>query len=284
MSDIGSVAKGLRTYISGLLYPNGPNGASITGGRIIVQRGWLTNNELTGSCGLDKGVSYVSIMASAGGYRRLGENLGMPWRSGDAIPATVSASVSGQTVTITAPKTGATGIIGVRMVENMLSTVAAYAASATDTGATIAAGLASQIEGATVAGNVLTIPDGPLVSVVVGGHVEATRLTRRQEQLFQVTLWTSTPDARDTIGYALDAAMSGTPWFPDSTGAQCLLKFSGSSDVDAQQASSIFRRVYRMTVMFDTTQEQAQAQMLFGGLFVTAGNDLVFTRGDTPLF
>ena len=284
MSDIGSVATGLVTFLSGLFYPNGTASASLTGDRLIIQRGWLTTAELTGTCGLKEGTSYITIMPLEGGYKRIGENLGMPWRQGEAVPANVSASVSGQTVTITAPATGATGIIGIRMVEAGIPTVAGYATSSTDTASTIASGLASQITGATASGATVTIPAGPTVSVAVGGHFTASRLTRRQQQMFQVTLWTNSTAARDRIAYALDAAMSGTPWFPDSTGSQCLLKFAGSSDVDTQQSSSIFRRVFRMPVVFDTTQEQEQAQMLFVGLTVTANDGPILQFGDRPLF
>ncbi|AAW62180.1 Hypothetical protein GOX2449 [Gluconobacter oxydans 621H] len=187
-------------------------------------------------------------------------------------------------MSIVAPQTDASGIVGIRLEQAGAIHVASYAVQSGDTAATIAAALAAQITGATVAGSVITVPDGPRVSVASTGHVMASRLTRRQQQMFQVTLWTSDPGKRDTIGFALDAWMSGTPWFADSTGAQCLLKFAGSSDVDTQQASSIFRRVFRMVVVFDTTQTQQQAQMLFGGIALSANGEPAALYGDQPLF
>ena len=284
MSDIGTVAKGLRDFAASVLYPNGDGFSSITGDRVIVKRGWLTTADLTGDCGLSKGTSYVTITALEGGYKRIGERLGMPWVGRASVPCTVGISVSGNTVEITAPETGVTGIVGIRMVEGGQSHVAAYAAGATDTAQTIAAALAAQIVGATAYGANVMLPTGPKITVASTGHAMAERLTRRQKQTFQVTLWTNSPDKRDSIGFALDAGMSGTPWFPDSTGAQCLLTFAGSSDVDTQQASSIFRRVFRMSVTYDTTQEQQQAQMLFGGLSVTANEGQALQYGDQPLF
>ncbi|KXU99235.1 hypothetical protein AD929_15680 [Gluconobacter potus] len=284
MSDIGTVANGLRDFVASVLYPNGDSNASIAGDRVIVQRGWLTTANLTGACGLQSGTGYVTIVALEGGYKRIGEGLGMPWKGGTAIPATVGISAVGNVVTVTAPSSGVTGIVGIRMMQNGQSHVASYAATSTDTAATIASALAAQITGATVSGTALTIPAGLQVAVASTGHVTASRLTRRQQQTFQVTLWTNSPGKRDSIALALDSGMSGTPWFPDNTGAQCLLRFSGSSDVDTQQSSSIFRRVFRMTVVFDTTQEQQQAQMLFGGMSVTANDGQVLHYGDQPLF
>lgn len=270
MPDISSVASGLAQLCASLLYPNGTNAASISGRRTIIRRGWLTETDMSGICGPQGGTDYVLVMPVQGAYRTIPEPLGWPWETGPITAPTVSLSVAGNTTTvlITAGETPV-GNIGLQVRADANAPfpdrlAAVHSVQPSDTPETIAAALAAFFPGATTQGATLTVPHATSLTQATGGTGTATRITRRQQQLFLVTLWSGLPEGRDALGAALDGALSGVVWFAASDGAQCQLKFAGSADIDTMQAQGLYRRDMRFNVIYDTTQTQAAAQMLFG--------------------
>lgn len=270
MSDISSVAAGLAQLCSSLLYPNGTDAASFSGRRTIIQRGWLTEAVMSGICGPQGRTDYVLVMPVQGAYRTIPEPLGWPWETGPITAPTVSLSIAGNTATVSiAAGSVPFGNVGLQVRADANAPfpdrlAAVHAVQSSDTPATIAAALAAFFPGATVQGPTLTIPHAVGLTPATGGTGTATRITRRQQQLFLVTLWSASPEGRDALGSALDGALSGVTWFAASDGAQCQLKFAGSADIDTMQAQSLYRRDMRFNVIYDTTQNQAAAQMLFG--------------------
>ncbi|MBO1361779.1 hypothetical protein J2D73_18515 [Acetobacter sacchari] len=289
MADIGTVANALAYTIDGIVYPSGDSSASLTGARTIIKRGWFTDADLTGECSIKGGTDYVYVMPIQGGWKDLPAPLGMPWSEGDVTPATVALAVSGQTVTVSLTS-GATplGNAGIRIDHSTdasiePNSVALYAVQTTDTATTIAAALAALIPGSTSSGAVVTVPSAVSLTARAGGSATAKRITRRQSQLFTVSVWSGSWEGRDKLGHALDAALSGISFITSKNGTKELIQFAGSYDIDTMQSQSIFRRDLRYAITFDTTQHEQDAQLLFGGFNVLLNGSETVKIGDVLL-
>lgn len=127
-------------------------------------------------------------------------------------------------------------------------TSVAYAVQSDDTPELIAQSLAGLIDGAYASGATVIVPNAALVEVATAGYGQITRVTRRQEQLFTVSIFTNGGNARDILGSALDAALSAQSWLATLDGQNALMQFAGASDADAMQTSSIFRRDFRFKI------------------------------------
>lgn len=276
------------TAIDAIVYPQGDTQASVTGRRTIIRRGWMSNDDVSGTCGLSAGVDYVTVMPLASGWKNIGCVLGMPWAKKSSVPATVSISCDSNTAAISVSGTpsGVAGLILTPDSSGVLpkGAVCAYAVSATDTAATIAAGLAACIPNATTIGPTITVPNATAIQGRVGGHSVVQRVTRRQQQLFQVTVWSGSYAARDTLGALIDSGLSGDPFIPvPDDGSLVLVEYAGGGDTDTLQTISIFRRDFRFNVFFDTTQQQTVAETLFGTVVLHTGKGPKIDFGAYPL-
>lgn len=290
MADIVSIAHAIVAQMAAIVYPNGTGKPSVTGRPIKIRRGWITQDDYTGAaCALGNGVDFITVTDLQGGWRRIDEPLGRPWRQDGAdIPATVSITIDGNTATVSLQE-GATpsGIIGLRIRSDSTTipdrSVAAYAVQSTDTAATIAAALAAQIPDATSSGPTVTVPGATDLSGAAGGYAPAVRTARRQQQLFQATVWSATPNARDALGTAIDNGMAFIDWLTDANGSTFQIESRGNWNNDAAQNSGIFMRPFRFIATYDTDMHENMAQMLFGTeVFSLPGGQAIHT-GDGPL-
>lgn len=290
MADIVSISRAIVAQMAAIAYPNGKGETSVTGRPTRIFRGWITQADYTGTdCALNKGVDFITVMDLQGGWRRIDEPLGRPWRQdGNPVPATVSVTTDGATATITL-QDGATptGIVGLRIRSDGTAipdrAVAAYAVQATDTVATIAAALAEQISGATSRGATVNVPDASSLTGAAGGYAPAVRTARRQQQLFQVTVWSATPDARDALGTAIENGMAFIDWLTDANGSTFQIEARGDWNNDAAQNSGIFMRPFRFVATYDTDMRENMAQMLFGAEVFSLPGSHTITAGDGPL-
>lgn len=290
MADIVSISRGIVTQMAAIVYPDGRGRPSVTGRPTKIFRGWLTQADYAGAdCTLNRGVDFITVMDLQGGWRRIDEPLGRPWRlEGVPIPATVSITTEGNTATI-ALQDGATpsGIVGLRIRSDGASipdrSVAAYAVQPADTVASIAAALADQIKGATSSGAIVSVPGATTLDDAVGAYAPAVRTARRQQQLFQVTVWSASTEARDALGTALDTGMAFIDWLTDANGSTFQIESRGNWNNDAAQNSGIFMRPFRFIVTYDTDMRANMVQMLFSsGVMATPGNT-THTAGDGTL-
>ena len=195
MADIVSVSHAIVAHMAAIVDPNGKGSASVTGRPTKIFRGWITQGDYEGAdCSLRRNVDFITVMDLQGGWRRVDEPLGRPWKQGDAMPATVGIDVAGATATVSIqPDTVPAGIVGLRIRSNGDAiedrAVAAYAVQATDTEATIAAALAAQIPGATASGASVAVAGATTREAAVAGYSNAGRVGRGQQQLFQVAIW-----------------------------------------------------------------------------------------------
>ncbi|WP_019091746.1 hypothetical protein [Komagataeibacter europaeus] len=289
MADIVSIARAIVEQMEAIVYPSGTGAASVTGRPTQIFRGWLTQDDYAGAdCTLNRGVDFITVMDLQAGWRRIDEPLGRPWRQEVTIPATVSVTTEGNTATV-ALQADATpaGIVGMRIRSDGTTipdrSVAAYAVQATDTATTIAAALAAQIPGATSSGSIVTVPGATDLSGAVGGYAPAVRTARRQQQLFQVTVWSASTQARDALGTALDNGMAFLDWLTDANGSTFQIESRGNWNNDAAQNSGIFMRPFRFICTYDTDVRENMAQMLFGTEVFSLPGGQTINTGDGPL-
>ncbi|WP_102323874.1 hypothetical protein [Komagataeibacter saccharivorans] len=290
MADIVSISRAIVAQMESIVYPQGKGSPSVTGRPIRIRRGWITQADYTGTdCALNKGVDFITVMDLQGGWRRIDEPLGRPWRQdGNPVPATVSVTTDGATATI-ALQDGATpvGIVGLRIRSNDTAipdrAVAAYAVQPTDTVATIAASLADQIPGAVSSGAIVSVPAASSLTGAAGGYVPAVRTARRQQQLFQVTVWSASPAARDALGTAVENGMAFIDWLTAGSGSTFQIEARGDWNNDAAQNSGIFMRPFRFIATYDTDMRENMAQMLFGTEVFSLPGGQTITAGDGPL-
>jgi len=289
MADIVSIARAIVAQMAAIAYPNGKGKPSVTGRPTKIFRGWITQADYTGAdCAMGNGVDFITVMDLQGGWRRIDEPLGRPWRQEDTIPATVSVTTEGNTATI-GLQDGAmpAGIVGLRIRSDGATipdrAVAAYAVQPTDTVATIAASLADQIPGAASSGAIVNVPGASSLTGAVGGYAPAVRTARRQQQLFQVTVWSATPGARDALGTAIENGMAFIDWLTDANGSTFQIEARGDWNNDAAQNSGIFMRPFRFIATYDTDMRENMAQMLFGTEVFSLPGGQTITAGDGPL-
>ncbi|AQU86219.1 hypothetical protein B0W47_00705 [Komagataeibacter nataicola] len=289
MADIVSISRAIGRQMAAIVYIDGKGGGSVTGRPTKIRRGWLTQADYEGDeCELNRGVDFITVMDLQGGWRRIDEPLGRPWRQEATIPATVSITTNGSTATI-ALQDGATptGIVGLRIRSNGAAipdrSVAAYVVQPTDTVARIAAALADQIDGATSSGAIVSVPGATTLEGAVGAYAPAVRTARRQQQLFQVTVWSASTEARDALGTALDNGMAFIDWLTDANGSTFQIESRGSWNNDAAQNSGIFMRPFRFIVTYDTDMRENMVQMLFSAGVMALPGGATHTAGDGAL-
>lgn len=263
MADLSDVENALAQIISDTLYPAGiPGGfepaSPVASVPVICYPGWP--NSATLDEDLAKGKVHVSVFALDG--ERNTTRYPKDWQ--ELVPAvtTLIALVSGQTITI-----GGT----VSTPQNVMAAVNdlpfVYAVQAGDALSDIAAGLAAliavSIPGTTSAGPVVSVPAGGMISAArIGGQGVAIMETRRQERMFQITVWADTPDHRNAVAKPIDAALSVLEriTLPDQTSARLIYK--GSPQSDAAQLQGCYRRDFVYSVEYATTIQETETQIV----------------------
>lgn len=289
MTDIAGVSAALARAIDRIVYPNGDRKPSITGRRTIIRRGWITNEDYSGACSLRGGVDYVFVTALAGAYKAVDCALGMPWREKTDIPATVSVETTQNTATIIFPDDVApVGIVGLYLFPDNSGaihqrSVVAHLVADGDTPESVAVSLASLIPDATAEGATITLQHVIDVKGAVAGHAMIARTTRRQQQIFTVSIWTGTWGARDVLGGAIDSGLSGDPFIHAPDGTSVLVEFAGAAEIDTLMTQNIWRRDLKYRCTFDTIQTDIVAEALFGVLNVQTPGDVTFSIADWPL-
>lgn len=276
MSDTIDVQNVLAGIAASAIYPNGTGAASITGTPVVVYAGWPASSTLTAD--LQAGKCHVTVFPT-----QIERNV-TRYRTNqhvmNRVPATITATVSGQTITfggtVQVPQNIAIFVNGVPFT---------YAVQANDTLTSIATALATAIssvatEGcvevetesgvqivleqpATSNGPVLTLGNTSRIGAVrIGSYANTAAEFKRQERVFMVTIWADTPAHRDTIGAAVDVALMQLEWLtmPDGYAARIIYKNSPVSD--GLQKEYLYRRDLNYSVEFASTVQSTAADVV----------------------
>lgn len=280
MSSVIDVQNALVNVIAAALYPSGTSQPSVSNSDIIVYAGWPTASNLDADLLVSK--SHVTVFATP--TEKNVTRFPKDWQQLSIETATLTASVVGQTIVIggamPAPFTP----------HNMVALVNGqpyiYSVLPADTLTSIATALKALIvvgvPGTTSAGAVITLPATANIDAArVGVTGTSIREVRRQEKLFQITVWTDTPDRREVIGNALDLELATTEYLimPDTFGARLI--YRNSIPKDETQKAKLYRWDFFYSVEFATTETRSDMQITqiqqnialqVGGATAPAGN------------
>lgn len=272
MSDITDIQQALVNVIAAAVYPSGTGAASVSGGPVIVYAGWPTASTLDAD--LIAGKAHVTVYPTMIETNKT--RYSKDWQTGVLNVATLTATLSGQTITIGGTIPPASNPHIVAALVNGKPYV--YTVLVTDTLATVASGLAALIAvdvvGTVAAGAVITMPaSANAIRANVGVTGTSIREVRRQERVFQITVWANTPTQRDQISSALDVALAVSQFItmPDGYGARVIYRNSHMTD-DLQKAK-LYRRDFQYSVEYATTQTEVDTQITQDQLGIAYQND-----------
>lgn len=267
MADQSDVETALVGVIGGALYPGGLfEPCAVSGAVCRIYRGWPVPAALDAD--LAAGITNISVTPIVGESENTTRWPDL-WIPQARTAPTLTAIVSGDSVTL-----GGTGGAGQVAAVIADTAWAACRLQATDTPATVAAKLAKVLataRAATASGAMLTVPG----AIRLIGRVEADqptlRMSRRQRQAFRVTAWCADPATRDTVGSAVDSALSGIDFIglADSTSGR--LRYLGSTVSDKWEDATLYRRELTYTVDYPTTIAANLPRMAVGAFLPTLG-------------
>ena len=272
MSDLIDVQQALVGIIAGAVYPGGTGLPSVSGGPVIVYAGWPTAATLDAD--LLVGKAHVTV------YPTMIENnrtrYSKDYQPATLNVATITATLAGQTITIGGAMPAQSNPHIVAALVNGRPYV--YPVLSTDTLASVATGLAAliaaDIAGTAAVGTVITLPAAANITrAVVGVTGTSIREIRRQERIFQITVWANAPAQRDQISSALDIALSAVEFLsmPDGYGARLI--YRNSHMTDNLQKAKLYRRDFQYSVEYATTQIEVETQITQEQLGIALKND-----------
>lgn len=285
MADLSSVESALVGIIASALFPNlnpylqGDYQPCAIGQTVKLYRGWPESANLNADMAL--GRAHVSVFSDPGMTRNVTRWMAPQATVVTANTATITATVSGATVTLGGTIT-AGNVVGIQCGASLASY--AYAVQAGDTLATVAAALASKIAGASYVGSVITLPTALYVSAATMVPQTAYTVTRQQEQGIRVSVWASKPSDRDAISGLLDASLANlknaagglTHFFPVGAYEAARLVYRTTYVNDIPSRDRIWRRDLCYTVEYATTLIEQDPSMLFGiGTITPSGSSTV---------
>ncbi|GBR68914.1 hypothetical protein [Gluconobacter kanchanaburiensis] len=266
MTDASRVGLALAYNCAQVLYPQGLSGASVTGRQVVLRRGWLLPSDLFTAQNIRNNIDFVTVTMSPRKMPEWIEPLGRPWRVQQKVAPTVGVVVVDGTVKIVfSGDVTPAGVVAVWLDDVLYEGApsAAYAVMAQDTPETVAAALAAALSGGVATGAVISVP-GRMVNGHAGGYGQSVRVTRRQAQLYRVSIWTADATARETLASVLDTALAEQSWISTLDGREAQLRFQSVEDVDTMQNEALYRRDYFYELVFDTLQVQWASDMLCG--------------------
>lgn len=253
MADLTDVENAMVALIAQTLYQNGTAQPSVAGVDCIAYAGWPTASRLDAD--LIAGKTHVTVFPTA--TERNTTRYPKDWQTLAVNPATLTLAIAGQTVTVG-------GAMPAPFTAHNLGILAGgknytYAVQAADTLASIATALAALLAvdfpGTTSAGAVITCPVAcHLTAVRVGTTGTSIRELRRQERVFQITVWADTPAHRDAVAQPVDVTLAATQFLSLADGTVARLIYKGSPVTDANQKAKLYRRDMLYTVEYATTQ------------------------------
>jgi len=252
VADLSDVAAALVGVIAGVVYPSGTGQSPIASVGVKVYHGWPDRNTLNAD--IAAGRAHVSVWPTP--TVRPTTGLSSDWYELSRTAATLTATVAGQTITIA-------GAVSVPQAVALLidQRPYVYALQAGDTLATIAAALRNLIvadQPASVAGAVITVPGAHALSARLVTQGVAGRIVRREERVFQVSVWAQTFGARDALAGAIDAALADMRRIVIAYPVRARIAFASSRQDDDLQLQGIYRRdlLYRLEYPVTLTEVQ----------------------------
>jgi hypothetical protein len=260
MADLSDVETALVQAILGIMYPNGPDGASVLQMNVKAFRGLPASSLL-----LDDrahGILDISVFPVPGTTRDTTR-----W----GVQTFDILGRAGLTVSVVGNSAVFAGVAAPGDLAGILAGQIAYVYQTrpNDTAALVAAVLAEQIARNTacsLSGANVTLSD--FQSIVARTAAAATALQEwgRQEQDFRISVWAPNPQLRDVACGVLTSQLVTIAFLTLADGSGGRLRYKATATIDEDQASSIYRRDLIYTVEYATTISLQSPTVLFGDL------------------
>jgi hypothetical protein len=260
MADMSDVETALVGAIAAIAYPAGAGEISAIGVPVRVFRGVPDNSLLLGDRGL--GVLDINVFPMAGATLNT-TRWGVQTYDIVTVPG-LSVNVRGNEATFQGAA-NAGELAGVRVGNNTYI----YTAQAGDSSALVAAALADLIRVSgfcQLSGASLTLPAYAEIIARVAAPATVLKELSRQEQDFRISIWAANPQSRDVAAALLMAGIASISFIDLADGTGGRLRYHSTSSIDADQASSIYRRDIIVKVEYATTVALQAPTVLFGDL------------------
>lgn len=257
MADQTDVENGLVGLLTGVIYPNGTGQAPAQGVSAQIFPGWPTPATLDTAMAAGTACVWVWPRPEVKEATRYP----MVWQAPVITPATLTATVAGNTVTIGGAMPSPFSPHNIFML--LGGQAFGYAVQVSDTLSTIASALANLVAaafpGTTSSGPVITANTGALITARVGTVGSTVEEVGRFEQAFQIVIAANTPAARSALAAAILPVLMQTSWLTMPDGMAARVRTRIPVDVDTVQKTQIFRRDIRVTVEYAVTVTQTTA-------------------------
>ena len=273
MADIADVNMALVNLISSAVYPNGtalpsaivmPDGSNPA---CRVYAGWPLPSDLEADVAAK--ILNISVYCQPGMEQNV-SRYPYQWVDQTKVASTITATVSGSTITL-----GGTITVGnyVSIVSDQIGV--SYAATGTDTLATIAAQLASQFPAnlnVTASGPVITIPNRTDIAARTAAPGTVMQEVERVKQRFQMTIWGWNNDARVAAARLLRPILATSTFlnFPEGTSGRLI--YQNSMDIDRSDKISISCRDFFYWVEYPIIQVAPGYPITIARNQITTGN------------
>lgn len=248
MASLIQVLTTLQNLIAGVVYPSGTSSPSIAGVDITVGIGWPKPEDLDNQ--LNVGNAYITVFKMQGMERNTTRFPAL-WQEASINDATLILTVNSTNRTVTI--TGSVSIPQTCMI--IVNGIGyAYTVLQNDTLNTIASAISALIPNSTSLDNVVTISSAHSLVARVTVLGEAIREIRRQEQIFNLITWASTPQLRNTISDAVDVYFADIRRIVLPDGFYANVIYHGEREYDEFQKPLLYRRDLMYAIEYATTQ------------------------------
>ena len=261
MADASDVSATLVGLISGFIYPNGTSNPSAAAVDARVFVGWPVPATLQTDISND--VCQISVYPLP--TERNTTRYESAWQNGIINTPTLTLTALGQTVTVGGAVAPANNPHNACIFVGGIPYI--YAVQPTDTIVTVATALATLINaavpGTLSSGPQILLPGTAVLGPVRVGVTGSSILEiRRQEKLFQITIWANTPQNRSALAKTIDPALAAMHFInlPDLTGGRLIYRNNRESDTAEKQ--QVYRRDLIYSVEYPTIQTQTLPQIL----------------------
>jgi hypothetical protein len=258
MADLSDVEQAVADTVALTLYPAGPSKSSIIGTLCRVYRGWP--NSATLNTDLSAGTVNVTVVSDNSSGRTTTRFL-PEWKTRPSRPG-VMASAEGQVITISG-----TPVVGDVVGVLINGSTYAYRIQEGDSPNLVASNLNQVIQAdlpATAQMSNITVAGAHSILVRVVCDNSTSFESRRQEKDIRIICWCPSPQARDSVVAAIDAAIDLVNFLVLSDDSSARIIYRNTASYDQAQNALLYRRDLVYTVEYPTVTVFEQPSMLFG--------------------
>lgn len=245
MPGIYAVLNTLAQQVENACYPAGIMSPSVTGNQITIEAGFPIRTQLDKD--LQLGYSHVFVYPDV--KQRAITKFEREYLPLQKTPATLVATVSGMTVTITGTVTLPQSVMVI-----VNGTGYGYGVVMGDTVNTVAAGLAALIPGAVAVNNVVTVASAYSLIARISTNFTAGRELARIEGVFNIYIESPNPEDRAVILDAVDTYLKVNFRIVGSDDFYLLLFYHDLKATDELEKEGVYKARLMYMIQYPTTQ------------------------------